>query len=103
MDGNKLTIGGNPTINDTTFEYEHGKVTVSKKGTLQNTTSIDLSEGDKIEIKNGGEYSGEKNNNNYVPSEGISEILIGDKKSSDFSSTDIFGICAFLNKTFLRL
>lgn len=51
MDGNKLTIGGNPTINGTTFEYEHGKVTVSKNGTLQSTTSIDLFEDDKIEIK----------------------------------------------------
>lgn len=51
MDGNALKMGGNPTINGTTFEYEHGKVTISKNGTLQNTTSIDLSEGDKIEIK----------------------------------------------------
>lgn len=50
-DGNKLTLGGKPTINGTTFEYEHGKVTVSKNDTLQNTTSIDLSEGDKLEIK----------------------------------------------------
>ena len=51
MDGNALTMGRTPTINGTTFEYEHGKVTVSKNDTLQNTTSIDLSEGDKIEIQ----------------------------------------------------
>lgn len=51
QDGNALELGGNPTINGTTFEYEHGKVTVSKNGPLQNTTSIDLSEGDEIEIK----------------------------------------------------
>lgn len=50
-DGNKLTLGGNPTINGTTFEYEHGNVTVSKNGTLQNTASIDLSDGDEVEIK----------------------------------------------------
>lgn len=50
-DGNKLTLEGTPTINGTTFEYEHGKVTVSKNGTLQNATSIDLSEDDEIEIK----------------------------------------------------
>lgn len=50
-DGNKLTLGGKPTINGTTFEYEHGKVTVSKNGTLQNATSIELAEGDEIEIK----------------------------------------------------
>ena len=50
-DGNELTLGGNPTINGTTFEYEHGKVTISKNGELQNTTSIELSEGDEVEIK----------------------------------------------------
>lgn len=50
MDGNKLTIGGNPTINGTTFAYENGNVTVSKNDTLQNETSIDLSEGDVITI-----------------------------------------------------
>ena len=50
-DGNKLTLGGNPTINGTTLEYEHGEVTVSKNGTLQNSGSIDLSESDEIEIK----------------------------------------------------
>lgn len=50
-DGNKLTLGGNPTINGTTFEYEHGKVTVSKNDTLQNSASIELAEGDEIEIK----------------------------------------------------
>ena len=50
-DGNKLTLGGKPTINGTTFEYEHGKVTVSKNGKSQSSDSIDLSESDKIEIK----------------------------------------------------
>ena len=50
-DGNKLTMSGKPTINDTIFEYEHGKVTVSKNDTLQNIDSIDLSKGDEIKIK----------------------------------------------------
>lgn len=49
-DGNKLTLGGNPTINDTTLKYEHGKVTISKNGESQKTTSMDLSDGDEIEI-----------------------------------------------------
>lgn len=57
----------------------------------------------RIKFKKGGEYSGEKEKNNYVPSEGISEILIGEKKSSDFSSTDIFGICDFLNSVYTLL
>lgn len=55
-----------------------------------------------IKFKTGGEYTGEEKNN-YVPSEGISEILIGEKKSSDFSSTDIFGICDFLNNVYTLL
>lgn len=55
-----------------------------------------------IKFKTGGEYTGEEKNN-YVPSEGISEILIGKKKSSDFSSTDIFGICDFLNSVYTLL
>ena len=57
----------------------------------------------RIKFKKGGVYSGEEEKNNYVPSEGISEILIGDKKSSDFSSTDIFGICDFLNSVYTML
>ena len=57
----------------------------------------------RINFKKGGVYSGKEEKNNYVPSEGISEILIGDKKSSDFSSTDIFGICDFLNNVYTLL
>ena len=57
----------------------------------------------RIKFKKGGVYSGEEEKNNYVPSDGISEILIGDKKSSDFSSTDIFGICDFLNSVYTLL
>ena len=57
----------------------------------------------RIKFKKGGVYSGKEEKNNYVPSEGISEILIGDKKSSDFSSTDIFGICDFLNNVYTLL
>lgn len=57
----------------------------------------------RIKFKKGGVYSGEEEKNNYVPSEGISEILIGEKKSSDFSSTDIFGICDFLNNVYTLL
>ena len=34
----------------------------------------------RIKFKKGGVYSGKEEKNNYVPSEGISEILIGDKK-----------------------
>ena len=57
----------------------------------------------RIKFKNGGEYTGKEEKNNYVPSEGISEILIGEKKSSEFSSTDIFGICDFLNNVYTLL
>lgn len=57
----------------------------------------------RIKFKKGGEYTGKEEKNNYVPSEGISEILIGEKKSSDFSSTDIFGICDFLNNVYTLL
>ena len=57
----------------------------------------------RIKFKKGGEYTGKEEKNNYVPSDGISEILIGEKKSSDFSSTDIFGICDFLNSVYTLL
>lgn len=57
----------------------------------------------RIKFKTGGEYTGEEEMNKYVPSDGISEILIGEKKSSDFSSTDIFGICDFLNNVYTLL
>lgn len=57
-----------------------------------------------IKFKTGGEYTGNKEKKDkYVPSDGISEILIGEKKSSDFSSTDIFGICDFLNSVYTLL
>lgn len=57
----------------------------------------------RIKFITGGEYTGKEEKNNYVPSDGISEILIGEKKSSDFSSTDIFGICDFLNNVYTLL
>lgn len=57
----------------------------------------------RIKFITGGEYTGEEEMNKYVPSDGISEILIGEKKSSDFSSTDIFGICDFLNSVYTLL
>lgn len=95
-DGNKLTIGGNPTINGTTFEYEHGKVTVSKNGTLQNATSIDLSEDDEIEIKlmpdegyqaqlhnDVNDYSPNLDNNSYT-------FKIGHADSKTISLTPLF-------------
>ena len=57
----------------------------------------------RIKFKNSGEYSGVEDSSKFTPSEGISEILIGNKKSSDFSSTDIFGICDFLNSVYTLL
>lgn len=57
----------------------------------------------RIKFKTGGVYSGKEEKKNYVPSDGISEILIGEKNSSDFSSTDIFGICDFLNSVYTLL
>ena len=57
----------------------------------------------RIKFKTGGVYTGKEEKNKYIPSDGISEILIGEKKSSDFSSTDIFGICDFLNNVYTLL
>lgn len=49
-DGNNLTIGGNPTINGSTFEYSNGDVTITKNGASVNTTSFVLEEADEIVI-----------------------------------------------------
>jgi len=65
----------------------------------------------KINFKEGGEYSGTEDKSNFNPSKGISEVLIGkddgnkksNKKTSDFTSTDIFGICDFLNSIYNSL
>ena len=80
-------------------------INTSRENNLQlKITKRILGEEDlRIKFKKGGVYSGKEEKNNYVPSEGISEILIGDKKSSDFSSTDIFGICDFLNSVYTLL
>lgn len=64
----------------------------------------------KINFKEGGEYNGtKKDKSNFNPSKGISEVLIGNdndngnKKTSDFTSTDIFCICDFLNSIYTLL
>ena len=58
----------------------------------------------KIKFKEGGEYSGEKKENDKIlPSKGISEVLIEGKDTSNFTSTDIFSICCFLNKVYNSL
>ena len=56
----------------------------------------------KIKFKEGGVYSG-KENSNFLPSKGISEVLIENKETSNFTSTDIFSICCFLNKVYNSL
>lgn len=62
----------------------------------------------KINFKEGGKYSGtEKDESKFNPSNGISEVLIGkdngNKETSDFTNTDIFGICNFLKKVYTLL
>ena len=62
----------------------------------------------KINFKEGGEYNGtEEDKSNFNPSKGISEVLIvndtGNKNTSDFTSTDIFNICCFLNSIYTLL
>ena len=75
-----------------------------KKNNLQITPEVrNLSTGIKIKFKEGGEYSGTKNDNKFLPSKGISEVLIKGKNTSDFTSTDIFSICCFLNKVYNSL
>ena len=39
----------------------------------------------------------------FTPSKGIAEVLIEDRKSSNFTSTDIFGACDFLKKVYALL
>ncbi len=80
-------------------------INTSRENNLQlKITKRILGEEDlRIKFKTGGEYTGKEEKNKYIPSDGISEILIGEKKSSDFSSTDIFGICDFLNNVYTLL
>lgn len=80
----------------------------TKKNNLQITPEVrNLSTGIKIKFKEGGEYSGTKNknenDNKFSPSKGISEVLISGKETSNFTSTDIFSICCFLNKVYNSL
>src|SRR5574344_581721 len=49
-DGNKLQIGGNPTVNNSTFQYTNGTVTITKNDATVTTSSVDLMAGDKIVI-----------------------------------------------------
>ena len=57
----------------------------------------------RIRFKEGGEYSGVENSSKFTPSKGIAEVLIEDRKASNFTSTDIFGACDFLKKVYALL
>ena len=57
----------------------------------------------RIRFKEGGEYSGVENSSKFNPSKGIAEVLIKDRKASNFTSTDIFGACDFLKKVYALL
>lgn len=57
----------------------------------------------RIRFKEGGEYSGVENSSKFTPSKGIAEVLIEDRKASNFTSTDIFGACNFLKKVYALL
>ena len=57
----------------------------------------------RIRFKEGGEYSGVEDSSKFTPSKGIAEVLIEDRKSSNFTSTDIFGACDFLKKVYALL
>jgi hypothetical protein len=75
-----------------------------KKNNLQITPKVRNLGEIKIKFKEGGEYSGKKKENDKIlPSKGISEVLIEGKNTSDFTSTDIFSICCFLNKVYNSL
>lgn len=50
LDGNTITIGGNPTINGSTFEYSNGDVTITKNNVSVNTTSFTVEKNDEIVI-----------------------------------------------------
>jgi len=90
-------------IEKNTEEENNLQIKISKRelGTGKDKTGKDKL---KINFKEGGEYNGtEKNKSNFNPSKGISEVLIGNKKTSDFTSTDIFCICDFLNSIYTLL
>ena len=76
-----------------------------EKNKLQLTiTKRTLGEKDlRIRFKEGGEYSGVENSSKFTPSKGIAEVLIEDRKASNFTSTDIFGACDFLKKVYALL
>ena len=75
-----------------------------KKNNLQITPKVRNLGEIKIKFKEGGEYSGKKKENDKIlPSKGISEVLIEGKDTSNFTSTDIFSICCFLNKVYNSL
>lgn len=57
----------------------------------------------RIRFKEGGEYSGVENSSKFTPSKGIAEVLIENRKASNFTSTDIFGACDFLKKVYALL
>lgn len=57
----------------------------------------------RIRFKEGGEYSGVEDSSKFTPSKGIAEILIENRKTSNFTSTDIFGACDFLKKVYALL
>ena len=57
----------------------------------------------RIRFKEGGEYSGVEDSSKFNPSKGIAEVLIEDRKASNFTSTDIFGACDFLKKVYALL
>lgn len=50
QDGDLVEIGGTPVINGTTFEYEHGDVTITKNGEAVSTTSFAVADGNEIVI-----------------------------------------------------
>ena len=60
-------------------------------------------EGLRIRFKEGGEYSGVEDSSKFNPSKGIAEVLIENRKASNFTSTDIFGACDFLKKVYALL
>ena len=57
----------------------------------------------RIRFKEGGEYSGVEDSSKFTPSKGIAEVLIENRKASNFTSTDIFGACDFLKKVYVLL
>ena len=93
----KIVSNAEEIVKEKGVKYEENKLQLT-------ITERTLGEKDlRIRFKEGGEYSGVENSSKFTPSKGIAEVLIEDRKASNFTSTDIFGACDFLKKVYALL